>query len=159
MGTALAHDEAVYTRAVKDETNSKTSTCERATLMHSLPSMHCRGCGGVPLTTPKIFCQADTSDMFVSIKEIRSQFPDAPVFAVGFSLGGYTLNKYVGQVDTGVYSQGTLFRALTNQGIASALGFRPGNPCWQCLTFQEQALRYVICDCKKSDFWLASHSK
>ena len=62
----------------------------------------------MPLTTPKIFCQADTSDIFVSIKEIRAQFPDAPVFAVGFSLGGYTLNKYVGQVDTGVYSQGAL---------------------------------------------------
>lgn len=66
----------------------------------------------MPLTTPKIFCQADTSDIFVSIKEIRSQFPDAPVFAVGFSLGGYTLNKYVGQVDTGVYSQGTLLHVF-----------------------------------------------
>lgn len=73
------------------------------TIMETL----CRGCGGVPLTTPKIFCQADTSDMFVSIKEIRSQFPEAAIFAVGFSLGGYTLNKYVGQVDTGVYSPGT----------------------------------------------------
>ena len=61
----------------------------------------------MPLTTPKIFCQADTSDIFVSIKEIRVQFPEAAIFAVGFSLGGYTLNKYVGQVDTGVYGQGT----------------------------------------------------
>jgi len=60
----------------------------------------------VPLTTPKIFCQADTSDIYESVKEIRSQFPQAPIFAVGFSLGGYTLNKYVGQVDTAVYGPG-----------------------------------------------------
>ena len=62
----------------------------------------------MPLTTPKIFCQADTSDIYASIKEIRAQFPGAPVFAVGFSLGGYTLNKYVGQVDTAVYPQGQI---------------------------------------------------
>lgn len=66
-------------------------------------SFNYRGCGGVPLTTPKIFCQADTSDIYESVKEIRLQYPEAPIFAAGFSLGGYTLNKYVGQVDTGVY--------------------------------------------------------
>lgn len=65
-----------------------------------------RGCGGVPLTTPKIFCQADTSDIYLSVREIRSQFPQAPIFAIGFSLGGYTLNKYLGQVDTAVYGPG-----------------------------------------------------
>ena len=74
--------------------------------------MFFRGCGGVPLTTPKIFCQADTSDIFEAVKEIRSQFPDAPIFAAGFSLGGYTLNKYVGQVDTGVYGPGQGFLLL-----------------------------------------------
>jgi predicted alpha/beta-fold hydrolase len=65
-----------------------------------------RGCGGVPLTTPKIFCQADTADVYVSVREIRSQFPQAAIFAIGFSLGGYTLNKYLGQVDTAVYGPG-----------------------------------------------------
>jgi len=65
-----------------------------------------RGCGGVPLTTPKIFCQADTADIYLSVTEIRSQFPEAPIFAIGFSLGGYTLNKYLGQVDTAVYGPG-----------------------------------------------------
>ena len=60
----------------------------------------------MPLTTPKIFCQADTSDMYHAIKEIRSLFPEAPIFAIGFSLGGYTLNKYLGQVDTAVYGPG-----------------------------------------------------
>jgi predicted alpha/beta-fold hydrolase len=72
-----------------------------------------RGCGGVPLTTPKIFCQADTSDIYESVKEIRSQFPRAPIFAAGFSLGGYTLNKYIGQVDTGVYGPGQPFFPTT----------------------------------------------
>ena len=66
----------------------------------------------MPLTTPKIFCQADTSDIFEAVKEIRSQFPEAPIFAAGFSLGGYTLNKYVGQVDTGVYGPGQRLRML-----------------------------------------------
>lgn len=73
----------------------------------------------MPLTTPKIFCQADTSDIYVSIKEIRSQFPEAPVFAVGFSLGGYTLNKYVGQVDTGVYGPGNPFLSNPTQSSAN----------------------------------------
>ena len=71
----------------------------------------CRGCGGVPLTTPKIFCQADTSDLYHAITEIRSMFPEAPIFAIGFSLGGYTLNKYLGQVDTAVYGPGELLVA------------------------------------------------
>ena len=60
----------------------------------------------MPLTTPKIFCQADTTDMYLAIKEIRGLFPEAAVFAVGFSLGGYTLNKYLGQVDSAVYGPG-----------------------------------------------------
>ena len=67
-----------------------------------------RGCGGSPLTTPKVFCQGDTSDFFLAISEIRDAFPKAPVFAAGFSLGAYTLNKYIGQVDSGFYGPGTL---------------------------------------------------
>ena len=35
-------------------------------------------------------------------------YPQAPIFAVGFSLGAYNLNKYVGEVDSGIYPEGTI---------------------------------------------------
>lgn len=105
----------------------------------------CRGCGGVPLTTPKIFCQADTSDMYLAVKEIRSLFPEAAVFGVGFSLGGYTLNKYLGQVDTAVYGPGELHQEI-HLHFTCAGHDKTYNECsrWQCTTFDGSLQRQEL---------------
>lgn len=69
--------------------------------------MGCRGCGDTKLTSPMPFHQpADTKDIFLAIRTLRKAFPEAAVFAAGFSLGAYTLNKYLGEADSGVFSTG-----------------------------------------------------
>ena len=47
-------------------------------------------------------------DAYEAVRHIRQQFPDAPVFLVGFSIGAYTMTKYVAEVDSGVWPEGTL---------------------------------------------------
>ncbi|KAK9813687.1 hypothetical protein WJX73_003815 [Symbiochloris irregularis] len=67
-------------------------------------SFNYRGVGGVPLTSPRPFHQpTDTADVAQAIQHVRSKYPGAPIFAVGFSLGAYTLNKFMGEVDSGVF--------------------------------------------------------
>ena len=67
----------------------------------------CRGCGGQPLTSPRPFHQArDSADVHQAVLAIAAKFPEAPVFIVGFSLGAYTVNTYIGERDTGRFGPG-----------------------------------------------------
>ena len=72
------------------------------------PAPHaCRGCGGQPLTSPRPFHQArDSSDLHEAVLALAQKFPEAPIFVVGFSLGAYTTNTYIGERDAGVYGPG-----------------------------------------------------
>ncbi|MCJ1429728.1 hypothetical protein MMC29_007643 [Sticta canariensis] len=80
-----------------------------------------RGCGDTKLTSPVPFHQPqDTKDIYVAIKTLRKRFPEAPVFAAGFSLGAYTLNKYVGEADSGVFASGAILQLLGGCIAASA---------------------------------------
>ena len=47
-----------------------------------------RGCGYVPLTTPKAFNASRICDMEQVLCYVRSKFPNQPIFACGYSLGG-----------------------------------------------------------------------
>ena len=47
-----------------------------------------------------------SADVYEAVRYIRQQFPDAPVFLVGFSIGAYTMTKYVGEADSGVWPEG-----------------------------------------------------
>ncbi|KAE8605740.1 hypothetical protein XENTR_v10015304 [Xenopus tropicalis] len=54
-----------------------------------------RGFGGEELLTPRTFCAANTDDLSVVVSHVHKQFPDAPVVAVGVSLGGMMLLNYL----------------------------------------------------------------
>lgn len=66
----------------------------------------CRGCGDTPLTSPKPMHIGLSADVYEAVRYIRHHFPDAPVFLVGFSIGAYTMTKYVGEADSGVWPAG-----------------------------------------------------
>lgn len=52
--------------------------------------------GNVPLRTPQISA-GSADDLRSALLYIRTLYPDAPLFAVGFSLGATVLTKYLGE--------------------------------------------------------------
>ena len=68
----------------------------------------CRGCGETPLTNAKPVHIALTADVYAAVRKVREKYPLAPVFVIGFSIGAYTLTKYVGEADSGVWPEGHL---------------------------------------------------
>lgn len=52
-----------------------------------------RGLAGLPLTTPRVCCAADTEDLEYVIFQIKKTKPDFPLIVVGISLGGIILTN------------------------------------------------------------------
>lgn len=44
-----------------------------------------------------------SADVYEAVRSIQQHFPDAPVFLVGFSIAAYTMTKYLGEADSGVW--------------------------------------------------------
>ncbi|KAI3445597.1 hypothetical protein Pfo_002262 [Paulownia fortunei] len=56
-----------------------------------------RGLGGVPITSDVFYTAARTEDLRSVIHHIHCQYPEAPLFAVGTSVGANILVKYLGE--------------------------------------------------------------
>lgn len=56
-----------------------------------------RGLGGISLTSDCVYTAGWTEDLRKVIAHIHSQFPEAPLFAVGTSIGANVLVKYLGE--------------------------------------------------------------
>lgn len=61
--------------------------------------MHFRGCSGVPNRLPRSYHSGDTGDIAFLFQTIRERYPRTPLAAVGYSLGGNALLKYLGEDD------------------------------------------------------------
>lgn len=59
--------------------------------------MHFRGCSGEPNRLRRGYHSGETSDFDRVINEIRRREPDTPLAAVGYSLGGNVLLKWLGE--------------------------------------------------------------
>lgn len=59
--------------------------------------MHFRGCHGVANKLPRAYHSGDTADFALFLQLCRSRYPQRPLLAVGFSLGGNVLVKYCGE--------------------------------------------------------------
>ncbi|RLA69060.1 MAG: hydrolase, partial [Epsilonproteobacteria bacterium] len=59
--------------------------------------MHFRGCSGKDNRLPRSYHSGDTGDARVWIESLTSRYPDHPLFAVGYSLGGNMLLKLLGE--------------------------------------------------------------
>jgi len=59
--------------------------------------MHFRGCSGEPNRLPRAYHSGDTEDIRFFLRTVREREPDTTLGAVGFSLGGNALLKYLGE--------------------------------------------------------------
>ncbi len=60
--------------------------------------MHFRGCSGEPNCLPRSYHSGETGDLAQIVNILRLREPETPLFAVGFSLGGNVLLKWLGEM-------------------------------------------------------------
>ncbi|GLT35752.1 hypothetical protein SLA2020_101790 [Shorea laevis] len=56
-----------------------------------------RGCGNSPVTTPQFYSASFLGDMYEVVDHVGSRYPEANLYAVGWSLGANILVRYMGQ--------------------------------------------------------------
>jgi len=56
-----------------------------------------RGCGNEPNRAPRFYHAGETEDLTLVIQRVVAEFPHAPVFLLGYSLGGNVLLKWLGE--------------------------------------------------------------
>ncbi len=59
--------------------------------------MHFRGCSGEPNRLDRSYHSGETGDIAFLLETLRKRRPKAPLFAIGYSLGGNALLKYLGE--------------------------------------------------------------
>ena len=62
-----------------------------------------RGCAGLELTSPTLYCASFTDDVHLAVEEVHHQFPHARLFAAGYSLGSLILCKYLAEAANGTW--------------------------------------------------------
>lgn len=60
--------------------------------------IHFRGCSGEPNRLPRSYYAGDSQDIDTMLSHVRSKYPDNPIYAVGYSLGGNALLKWLGEL-------------------------------------------------------------
>ena len=63
--------------------------------------MHFRGCGGEPNRLPRTYHSGETGDIGYFLRCLRERHPSTPVAAVGYSLGGNVLLKWLAERGAG----------------------------------------------------------
>ena len=58
---------------------------------------HFRGCSGEDNRLPRAYFAGDSADIERVLRHVKSRHADAPVYAVGVSLGGNALLKWLGE--------------------------------------------------------------
>ncbi|MFC3033350.1 hydrolase [Pseudoalteromonas fenneropenaei] len=59
--------------------------------------MHFRNCSSKPNLLPRAYHSGETEDLHFLLTTLRARFPNRRLYAVGFSLGGNVLSKYLGE--------------------------------------------------------------
>lgn len=61
-----------------------------------------RSCSGPPNLQPRFYHSGDTGDLSLVLDRLHREFPGRPLGALGFSLGGNVLLRYLGERGSGV---------------------------------------------------------
>ena len=56
-----------------------------------------RSCSGEPNRLPRFYHIGDTGDFDIVLRRFREKWPENPLFAIGYSLGGNILGKWLGE--------------------------------------------------------------
>ncbi|MCZ6925322.1 MAG: hydrolase [Rickettsia endosymbiont of Ixodes persulcatus] len=59
--------------------------------------MHFRGCSGEPNKLPRGYHSGETTDLASVVSELQERYPGKPIAAIGFSMGGNVLLKWLGE--------------------------------------------------------------
>ena len=59
--------------------------------------IHFRGCSGEANRLPRFYYAGDSLEINTMLARVRSTYPDNPIYAVGYSLGGNALLKWLGE--------------------------------------------------------------
>lgn len=78
--------------------------------------MNFRSCSGEMNRTPRLYHSGETGDLALVVELLAHRFPNAPRAAVGFSLGGNVLLKYLGERGDGA-------RASLDTAVAISVPF------------------------------------
>jgi predicted alpha/beta-fold hydrolase len=62
--------------------------------------MHFRGCSGEPNRLPRAYHSGDTGDIDFVVRTLKAREPGTPLAAIGYSLGGNALLKWLGEQGT-----------------------------------------------------------
>ena len=62
--------------------------------------LNLRGCNGVPLTSPKVYCAASSEDVRAAVEACKARYPSAPILLAGYSLGTYVILTYLAEEDS-----------------------------------------------------------
>lgn len=54
-----------------------------------------RGLGGLELKTPRLYCAANSDDLFEVVKHVAEKYPTVKLGATGVSMGGLVLSNYM----------------------------------------------------------------
>lgn len=60
--------------------------------------IHFRGCSGEPSRLPRTYYAGDSAEIEQMLARVRQRYPYNPLYAVGYSLGGNALLKWLGEV-------------------------------------------------------------
>ena len=63
--------------------------------------VHFRGCSGEPNRLPRAYHSGDTGDLAAVIEEVNRREPATPIAAIGYSLGGNALLKWLSETGDG----------------------------------------------------------
>lgn len=59
--------------------------------------VHFRGCSGEPNRLPRVYYAGDSAEIQRFVEQLKLRVPQAPVYLVGYSLGGNALLKWLGE--------------------------------------------------------------
>ncbi|MEA3419770.1 MAG: hydrolase [Campylobacterota bacterium] len=76
--------------------------------------MHFRGCTGKENRLPRSYHSGDTADAIAWLNHLKTYYPDTPLFAVGYSLGGNMLLKLLGEQGSDPSSKTLLLKAAVS---------------------------------------------